>query len=149
MVKNCDQPTDSPNVNQDFPIIDEHYDCAGKKKVFQINNQQVPTGWHLTAIEQQPNGHGYQIEAFSETSPYLALGEIRKKIRKALSVKYLDLSEDLVTLTHEKMCGSLIYDRESESHGLLVDGRFISMDELETIISGYEGWEFDFSIHEI
>ncbi len=47
------------------------------------------------------------------------------------------------------MCGSLIYDRESESHGLLVDGRFISMDELETILSGYEGWEFDLSIHEI
>jgi len=149
MVKNCNQPNDSPNVNQDFPIIDEYYDCAGKKKVFQINNQIVPNGWHLTATEQQPNGHGYQIEAFSETSPYTALGQIRTKIRKALSVKYMDLSEDSVALTHEKMYGSLIYDHESESHGLLVDGRFISMDKLETILSGYEGWEFDLSIHEI
>ena len=143
------QKNNQPDVKKDFPIIDEYHDCAGKKKVFQINNQQLPNGWFLTAIEQQSDEHGYQIEAFSETSPYLALGEIRKKIRKALSVKYLGLSADSVTLTHEKMCGSLIYDRESESHGLLVDGRFISMTELETILSGYEGWEFDFSIHEI
>ena len=149
MNNNSNQPNDSPNVNQDFPIIDEYYDCAGKKKVFQINNQQLPNGWFLTAIEQQSDEHGYQIEAFSETSPYLALGQIRKKIRKALSVKYMDMSEDSVALTHEKMYGSLIYDRDSESHGLLVDGRFISMDELETILSGYEGWEFDLSIHEI
>ena len=149
MIKKCDQPNDRSNVNQDFPIIDEYHDCAGKKKIFQINSKHLPNGWFLTAIEQHPDEHGYQIEAFSETSPYIALGEIRKKIRKALSVKYLDLSGDSVTLTHEKMHGSLIYDRESESHGLLVDGRFLAMDELESILSGYEGWEFDFSIHEI
>ena len=61
----------------------------------------------------------------------------------------MDLSEDSVTLTREKMYGSIIYDRESESHGLLVDGRFLSIDEFERILSGYEGWEFDFSIYEI
>ncbi len=53
MTKNYNQPNDRPNVNQDFPIIDEYYDCAGKKKVFQIKNQQLPNGWFLTAIEQQ------------------------------------------------------------------------------------------------
>ena len=138
-----------PDANKDFPIINEYYDCAGKKRILKINSKQLPNGWLLTAVEQQSDEHGYQVEAFSETSPYSALGEIRKKIRRLLSVKYLDLSGDSVTLTHEKMCGSLIYDRESESHGLLVDGRFISMDEFERILSGYEGGEFDFSIHEI
>jgi hypothetical protein len=145
MIKKHNQP----DVNNAFPVTDEYYDYADNKRIFEINSQHSLNGWFLTATEQQAAEHGYEINAFSETSPYLALGEIRKKIRKALSVKYLDLSGNSVTLTHEKMYGSLIYDRESESHGLLVDGRFLSMDEFERILSGYEGWEFDFSIHEI
>ena len=149
MIKKHNQPVGNQEVNQGFPIIDEHCDCTGKKRVFEINSQSLPNGWLLSAIEQKSDKQGYEIEAFSETSPYFALGKIRKKIREALSVKYLDVSESSVSLTHEKMRGSIIYDRESESHGLLVDGRFVSMDNLESILSGYEGWEFDLSIREI
>ncbi|OHB49721.1 MAG: hypothetical protein A2Y10_06065 [Planctomycetes bacterium GWF2_41_51] len=149
MIRKNNNSNDLPNDNQVFPIIDEYHDCAGKKRVFQISSHQLPMGWHLIATEQQPDGCGYQIEAFSETSPYSALGQLRKKIKEAISIKYLDASMNSVTLTHGKMRGSITYDRESDSHGLLVDGRFLSMDELETILAGHEGWEFDFSINDI
>ena len=54
-----------PEVKTNFPITDEHHDCAGIKRLFKIDAQHLPNGWFLSAIEQQVGEHGYQFNTFS------------------------------------------------------------------------------------
>ena len=78
----------------------------------------------------------------------MALAAVRDKIRRTLAVKYLDNEQGQLVLTHDEMKGTIGYDSETESHGVIVDGRFISMEKLQAILAQYEGWEFSLSIHD-
>lgn len=135
--------------NHDFPFIETYPDCAGKKRKFKIECVELPgPGWVVTALEvkRSESEYGYEIKAFSETNPYSALGKVRDKIRKNLAIKYLDLSSDHLSLTHDVMKGVIVYDRETGGCGLLVDGEFLSLRDFAQIIDMYEGWEFQMRI---
>jgi len=143
------QPADMEGTNPeiDFPIVEEHVDCAGTRRVFRIEAEQVSEGWVLTAREPDKD-YGYEFHAFSPCSPAQALGPLRYMIRAGLATKYLDTSSDELGLTHDRMHGMISYDQDSDRVGLLVDGRFVSMQELERILSAYEGWLFDLAIED-
>jgi len=55
---------------------------------------------------------GYRFRVFSTNSPYEALGMIRQKIRKTLATKYIDDSEDVFALTHERLVGRIDFSAE-------------------------------------
>lgn len=131
-----------------FPITEEHYDSSGIKHIFTITARESPTGCVVTATETNVESQGYEFNAFSPAGPYMALAAVRNKMRHTLAVKYLDNEHGHLVLTHDKMNGTIGYDSETESHGVIVDGRFISMEKLESVLAQYEGWEFNLSIND-
>lgn len=131
-----------------FPITEEHYDSSGIKHTFTITARESPTGCVVTATETNVESQGYEFNAFSPAGAYMALAAVRDKMRRMLAVKYLDNEHGHLVLTHDEMKGTIGYDTETESHGVIVDGRFVSMEILQLILAQYEGWEFSLSIHD-
>jgi len=129
-----------------FPLVEEYRDCAGVRRVFKIESEQTDLGWMLTATEQNDRPHGYSFKEFSTASPAEALGPLRHKIKAGLAIRYLDLSSKKLALTHDLLRGSIAFDPETERVGVLVDGTFVSMKELEELLNSYEGWEFEMSL---
>lgn len=129
-----------------FPLVEEYRDCAGVRRVFKIESEQTDLGWMLTATEQNDRPHGYYFKEFSTASPAEALGPLRHKIKAGLAIKYLDLSSKKLALTHDLLRGSVAFDPETERCGVLVDGTFVSMKEIEELLKSYEGWEFELSL---
>ena len=129
-----------------FPLIEEYRDCAGVRRVFKIESEQTELGWMLTATEQGDHPHGYYFKEFSTSSPAEALVPLKHKIKAGLAVKYLDTSSKKLALTHDMLRGSIAFDPDADRIGLLVDGRFVPMDELEELLKSYEDWEFELSL---
>ena len=129
-----------------FPFTEEYDDCSGFKHVFEITVNEAATGYVVMAVEVNVESQGYEFKAFSPANEYMALAAVRNKIRRALAVKYLDEDHGQLVLTHEQMKGTIAYDSDTDSHGVVVDGRFLSMDRLEKILAQYEEWEFDLKI---
>jgi hypothetical protein len=139
--------TDEEDRNP-FPITEEHYDSSGIKHCFTITARESPAGCVVTATETNVESQGYEFNAFSPAGAYMALAAVRNKMRRTLAVKYLDNEHGHLVLTHDEMKGTIGYDSETGSHGVIVDGRFISMEKLESVLAQYEGWEFSLSIHD-
>jgi hypothetical protein len=129
-----------------FPLTEEYYDCSGIKHVFKITARKASTGHVVTAVETNVESQGYEFNVFSPANEYIALAMLRDKIRRGLAIKYLDDEHGQLVLTHEEMKGTISYDSDTASHGVVVDGRFLSMDRFEKILAQYEGWEFDLKI---
>lgn len=89
---------------------------------------------------------GYFFREFDATSPYLALGRIRGRIRKALSTRYLEKTPAGLHFSHSLVEGRVGYcDGEM---GVVIDGKFISMEAFTKMLETYEGFEFRFEILE-
>ena len=135
---------------KDFPLIDSYTAANGSKIEFSITAQELPIGFVVTAEETEKsrgNRCGYHFTMFATTLS-VALGLIRKKIRNNLAVKYLDDSEPVIGLTHDKFVGRIEYSSEDNEIFLEVDGRKLSMEELKDILSAYEGHEVFLEIKE-
>jgi hypothetical protein len=98
------------------------------------------------ATEVTDNEFGYRFEGFSPSNPYLALGQARAKIRAGLATRYLSAAEPEPTLSHDILRGQIDWDRKTESPVLVVDGRPLSMLDLERILRSHEGWRLELRI---
>jgi hypothetical protein len=134
------------NAPHDFPESEVFVDCSAKQRLFSLECHQVPTGWAVTATEVTDNDFGYRFEGFSPSNPYLALGQARAKIRAGLATRYLSAAEPEPTLSHDILRGHIDWDRTSDSPVLVVDGRPLSMIDLERIFRSYEGWRVELRI---
>ncbi len=134
------------NAPHDIPENEAFVDCSGKQRVFSLKCHEVPTGWAVTATEVTDNEFGYRFEGFSPSNPYLALGQARAKIRSGLATRYLSAAEPEPTLSHDMLRGYIDWDRTTESPVLVVDGRPLSMFDLERILRSYEGWRVELRI---
>jgi hypothetical protein len=134
------------NAPDDFPESEAFVDCAGKQRVFALECHQVPTGWSVTANEVTDNDFGYRFECFSPSNPYLALGQVRGKIRAGLATRYLSAAEPEPSLSNDILCGHVDWDRTTDRPVLVVDGRPLSMFDLERILRSYEGWRVELRI---
>jgi hypothetical protein len=134
------------NVPDDIPESEAFVDCSGKRRKFSLQCLQVPTGWAVIANEVTDNDFGYRFEGFSPSNPYLALGQARAKIRAGLATRYLRAAESEPTLSHDILRGHIDWDRTTDSPVLVVDGRPLSMIDLERILGGYEGWRVELRI---
>lgn len=130
--------------HDDFPMIDTYTAASGRKIEFTLTMEELPNGYSVAAEETKKSRGkrcGYRFRVFSTSSPYDALGMIRQKIRKNLSTKYIDDSEDVLALTHDRIVGRIDYSSEENEISIEVDGRRITMDQLKNILSAYEGFE--------
>lgn len=133
---------------KDFPIEESYKAADGRIITFEITAGETPTGFFIQAEETEKSKKsrlGYTFTKFSPMNPYLALGEIRDKIRERLSTKYIEYPEQFPELTHDKLVG-VIDSAEDEEVVLQVDGNKITMEDLQRILSGYEGFEITIGI---
>ena len=128
------------NGSPDFPRTEEFVDFAGKTRKFTVKLDPMPIGYCVTAVEDVEGDDGYVFRAFSAVDPFQALGDLRKRIPKLLSVRHLVKREGRLSMTHDRLRGRI------SSGGVVVDGIFLTFDELAELIQTYEGFQFDLKI---
>jgi len=131
-----------PYWQSDFPLREEFENFSGKKMIFVIDRYEGPLGYTVRAREEKPKGEGYEFAAYSETSPYNALGRLRDKVRQSVATRHLSSGHDML---HDKLRGRIT----SDGNGgvlLVVDGLAVDMAELSRFFSTHEGWEFELRI---
>lgn len=129
----------------DFPIREEVEDHAGRRRSFVINCHEGGLGFTVRAEEEGRPGAGYQFAAYSETSPYRALGRLRQKMHRALATRHVTGSPGAYRMLHDKLSGRIT----SDGNGgvvLVVDGVALGIGDLASILEAHEGWGFELRI---
>ncbi len=137
-----DEPSDDPD--QDFPIVETVHDHSGTPRRFTIELHRVGLGFSLRAQEESENENGYEFSAFDSTCPYLALGELRNKMRRALATRHLvspAQGADL-TMLHDGLAGHIGWSEEAGGIVFVVDGSPLTLEDIERLASMHEGWQF-------
>ncbi len=129
----------------DFPMREEVEHFSGKTRVFSIDCHQGHLGYTLHAREEGVENGGYEFGAYSETSPYSALGQLRVKMRRALATRHISGKAGKHNMLHDRMRGHIEWSQE-RGVSLVVDGTTLGIDELAVILGSYEGWTFDLRI---
>jgi hypothetical protein len=135
MTKNNGSPQPS-----DFPRTEEFVDFTGRSRKFTLEQYPVPSGYGVRAFEDVEGDDGYEFRAFSTIDPFHALGDLRRRIRKAISVRHLFEEDGRLSLTHDRLRGRIACG------GVVVDGIFLTFDQLAELIQTYEGFQFDLKI---
>ena len=126
----------------DFPIREEFEDFSGKMRTFIIDCHETPLGYTVRAREEKSRGEGYEFGAYSETTPYSALGRLRDKARRSLATRHLSAGREML---HDTLAGRITSDSD-QGVLLVVDGIAVSMEELARFLRTLEGWEFELKI---
>ena len=125
--------------------------ALGKTIELEIVLQSLPNGYHVIASETQKSKgkrYGYSFRSYSSDSPHIALWNLRKKIRNTLSVKYIDDSDEFISLTHDVLVGYIDHSHQDDDLVIVSDGKKILMDDFEQILATYEGFEIEIKIKE-
>jgi len=134
-----------PHWSDDFPLTDEVEDYSGRTRTFIIDCHEVPLGFTVHAQEEGKDGLGYEFAAYSETSPYAALGRVRRKMHRALATRHITRLDNGYSMLHDEVRGRITWDQET-GVALIVDGIRLSLEDLGSILSSHEGWSFELKI---
>ena len=129
----------------DFPIRDEVEDHAGRRRAFVITCHEGGLGFTVRAEEESGSGAGYQFAAYSETSPYSALGRLRQKMSRGVATRHITGSPGAYAMLHDTLRGRIT----SDGNGgvvLVVDGMSFGIENLASMLLTHEGWEFEMRI---
>jgi hypothetical protein len=129
----------------DFPLRQEVEDYAGRTRSFVINCHEGGLGFTVRAEEEGHRGAGYQFAAYSETSPYSALGRVRQKMYRGLATRHVTGSPGAYRMLHDRLSGRIT----SDGNGgvvLVVDGIELGIENLASILGSHEGWGFELQI---
>jgi hypothetical protein len=129
----------------DFPMREKVEDYAGKMRVFTIDCHEGGLGFTVRAVEDGKEVTGYHYAAYSETSPYSALGRVRQKMRRGLATRHLSGRPSRYSMLHDKLTGRIGSDGEG-SVVLIVDGVPLDMNNLSSILATHEGCCFELRI---
>lgn len=122
-----------------FPIVEEYIDWGGVKRRFEVDIISTPGGPLAQAVEIGRED-GYEFQALSESNPARSLGELRGKIRRGLATRYLVGHAGDRSFSHDRVVGRI-------SHGgVVVDGEFLTFEELGEMLQVYGGFRFDLRI---
>jgi hypothetical protein len=134
-----------PGWKADFPILEIVEDFAGKQRKFIINCHEGGLGYTVRASEEGKDGLGYQFAAYSETSPYSALGRVREKLSRGLATRHITTSHGDVRMLHDRLKGRITSAGEGRV-AVVVDGIPLGIEEIETFLRSREGWELELRI---
>lgn len=136
---------DGQRWEADFPIREEVEDYAGKARVFVITCHQGGLGFTVRAKEEGGEESGYEFAAYSETSPYSALGRLRHKMCRAMATRHITDTPGGYRMLHDRLSGRITSDGKG-GVVLVVDGTPLGIDDLASILGSHEGWAFDLQI---
>lgn len=126
----------------DFPMREEVEDYAGRMRGFVITCGEGNLGFTVRAEEEGRGGNGYEFAAYSETSPYSALGRLRQKLYRALATRHVCGSPGTYRMLHDRLSGRITSAGEGAVL-LVVDGIALGIDDLASILASHEGWAFE------
>ncbi|GMV29839.1 MAG: hypothetical protein AMXMBFR59_19640 [Rhodanobacteraceae bacterium] len=95
-------------------------------------------------VDGSPGGYQFQIMQDADTDPWVLLGRLIERIRRALSLAHL--SEDRLGLgiSERRVRGRI--EAEMDGHSYLpvldIDGREISWDAFGRRLTAFAGWQF-------
>ena len=130
---------------KDFPIREEVEDHAGRRRAFVIDGHRGALGYTVRATEEGKDGLGYQFGAYSETSPFSALGRVRQKMYRALATRHLSVADGARRMLHGGLEGRITTNADGLVI-LVVDGVPLGMEEVESLLRSHEGWSFRLQI---
>ena len=133
--------------DRDFPMTETFEDFAGEERVFEITLWEPPTG-HAVQAAEVGKDNGYLFVEFDTTCPYVALGRLRGKVRRALATRHLQEREDgCMSPTHDVLRGRITMDSDTGAI-FVIDGKPLSLEELGDLLLTHEGWQFRLQIIE-
>jgi len=121
--------TDDPSADFHFPIGETVEDHSGASRTFLINYRSSELGFTVTAEEEGKQGLGYQFSAFSETSPYNALGAVRRRMYRSLATRHITRSDGHYRPLHDTLHGRITAN-EIGDLVLVVDGIPLTLEDL-------------------
>ncbi len=130
-----------------FPLREEAEDFSGRKRTFVISCHEGPLGYTVHASEEGKEGLGYEFRAYSETSPYSALGRVREKMRRGLAMRHIKGSPGNYDMLHSQLHGRISSDGEGGVI-LIVDGLPLTTLNLAGILATHEGFDFTLNIED-
>ncbi len=127
-------------------------DCAGELHQFHfqtrlLGNMVTIDGFEL--VDGNPDGYTFQIIGDPEDDLFVLLGKLVQKIRKTLSVKYLeDDAHHGLRIKDMEVRGRIESDYSDADRVpvMVIDGREISWDEFGRMLMMFEGWQFRMEI---
>jgi len=129
----------------DFPMREEVEDYKGHLRSFVITCHEGGLGFTVRAEEEGRQGTGYEFAAYSETSPYSALGRLRQKMYRGLATRHVTSSRGRYRMLHDRLSGRITSDG-SGGVALIVDGIALGIDDLVSMLASHEGWGFELQI---
>lgn len=143
--KSPEDSSEESDPESDFPLYDTYTDCAGQERRFMITTFPVSLGFALQAQEEGSDGYGFYFREFDTTSPYLALGRIRGRIRQALCTRHIEQRQSgNFQMTHDTARGRISYG--SGEVAFIIDGQFLTLAQFGKMVETYEGFEFSITI---
>ena len=133
------------NWKVDFPIHEKVEDFSGRQRSFVIHCQEGQLGYTVRASEEDADGLGYEFAAYSETSPYSALGRVRQKMSRGLATRHITDAHGTKEMLHDTLKGR-ITSNGTGGVVLVVDGIALGIEDIELFVTSREGWEFEMRI---
>lgn len=150
---NHEEDFDSTFTNDDFPM-EESFECwDNKSRDFIISCQLFPEyGYQVEGREKGKNGLGYVFSTHHPTSPYMALGELRKKISIGLSKRFISnkgigRATNTYFPLHDTIEGRIAFSDWGMT--LVIDGITLSYGDLLQMFELHEGWQFKLKFAEL
>jgi hypothetical protein len=140
----ADKPEDPEN---DFPFQQTFSDYSGQERDFVFSCFRTSLGFGVQAEEQGKDGEGFFFREFDATSPYLALGRLQRRIRKAIATRHIEqLAPGDFQATHQTVRG-----RISSAEGkvaFVIDGQLLTLQQFGRMVETFEGFEFRLDIQD-
>jgi len=128
-------------------------DCAGEQHEFHFRIRLLGDVMALEAFELTagvPGGYQFEILGKPDDDPFPLLGRLIERMRRSLSVRYLERSEDGAQIADQTVCGRIDWDESGDGRTplLVIDGREVSWGEFGRMLMSFEGWQFRLAIRD-
>jgi hypothetical protein len=133
------------------PMVME--DCAGEQHEFHFRTRLLGEVMLLEAFELKagvPNGYQFEVVGEPDGDALSLLGSLIKRMRRSLSVRYLESSDDGARIADQMVCGRIEWDESGDGRAplLVIDGQDVSWDEFGRMLMSFEGWQFRLAIRD-
>ena len=134
----------------DFPDFDSFQDCRGKTIRFRYDLIDAGNVYSIRARQMTKSEYPRVFSAYDSASPWNALYKLRKRIPQEINTRYFaeETGETFSSMNFDHFRGSITANSEIHEACLVVDGKKMSMADLERVLSMHEGWHIEVRITE-
>jgi hypothetical protein len=128
-------------------------DCAGEHHEFHFRTRLLGDVMALEAFELRagvPNGYQFEVVGEPDGETLSLLGSLIQRMRRSLSVRYLESSEDGARIADQTVCGRIEWAESGDGRMplLVIDGQDVSWDQFGRMLMTFEGWQFRLAIRD-